>query len=68
MEWMHWLLWVEYYFNTSHHSSTHTTPFKIVYERDPPPLTSYEACDSTPNYDLDLSLKQRDVMLDELKN
>jgi hypothetical protein len=31
----------EYYFNTAYHSALRTTPFKLVYGRDPPSLVGY---------------------------
>lgn len=41
-KWVQWLPWSEYWYNTSFHTSTHTTPFKVVYGRDPPPLVRFE--------------------------
>jgi len=40
-EWVQWLPWVEYTYNTSWHSSTKKTPFELVYGRPPPNLVSY---------------------------
>ena len=37
-EWCHWLPWVEYWYNTTFHESTQTTPFEVVYGRKPPSL------------------------------
>lgn len=37
------LPWRDYWYNTSHHSSTGMTPFKALYGRDPPPLDGYES-------------------------
>jgi hypothetical protein len=39
--WVKWLPWVEYTYNTSWHSSTKHTPFEVVYGRVPPTLLSY---------------------------
>jgi len=39
--WARWLAWAEYWYNTSYHSATQTTPFKILYGRDPPHLVHY---------------------------
>lgn len=36
--WIDFLPWAEYLYNTAYHHSLGTTPFKIVYGRDPPPL------------------------------
>ncbi|KAK3124678.1 hypothetical protein QOZ80_7BG0590520 [Eleusine coracana subsp. coracana] len=43
--WVHWLPWAEYTYNTSFHTALSDTPFKVVYGRDPPSLRSYEAGD-----------------------
>jgi hypothetical protein len=42
-EWVQWLPWVEYKYNTSWRSSTEKTPFELVYGRPPPNLVSYIA-------------------------
>lgn len=34
--WHHFLAWADYSFNMGYHSSTDTTPFQIVYGREPP--------------------------------
>ena len=36
--WVKFLPWAEYWYNTSFHCATNTTPFWVVYGRDPPPL------------------------------
>ena len=36
--WAKFLPWAEYWYNTSFHSATHTTTFRVVYGRDPPKL------------------------------
>jgi hypothetical protein len=41
-QWLQWLPWAEYIFNTAYQSSLRDTPFRIVYGRDPPSLRSYE--------------------------
>lgn len=41
-DWLRWLPWAEYIFNTAFQSSLRDTPFRVVYGRDPPSLRSYE--------------------------
>jgi hypothetical protein len=40
-QWLQRLPWVEYCYNTSFHSSLLSTPFKVVYGREPPSLRAY---------------------------
>ena len=40
-KWLAWLPWAEYYYNTSYHTALKTTPFKLVFGRDPPKLLNY---------------------------
>lgn len=40
--WLQWLSWAEYCYNTSFQSAIRSTPFRVVYGRDPPTLLSYE--------------------------
>jgi hypothetical protein len=41
-QWLRWLPWVEYTYNTAYQSSLHDTLFWVVYRRDPPSIWSYE--------------------------
>jgi hypothetical protein len=41
-QWLRWLPWGEYTYNTAYQSSLHETPFRVVYGRDPPSMRSYE--------------------------
>ncbi|GJT66732.1 putative mitochondrial protein [Tanacetum coccineum] len=41
-EWAKWLSWAEYWYNTSFHYGIGRTPFKVLYDRDPPRLMSYD--------------------------
>jgi transposase InsO family protein len=45
-QWLRWLPWAEYLYNTAFQTALKTTPFKIVYGRDPPTIRSYEQGDS----------------------
>ena len=65
-QWARWLAWVEYWYNTSYHTAAHTTPFKILYGRDPPHLVYYGQ-GSTPVSQVDQYLEERDRILDEMK-
>jgi hypothetical protein len=41
-QWVRWLPWAEYVYNTAFHTALQDTPFRVVYGRDPPCLHSYE--------------------------
>jgi transposase InsO family protein len=41
-QWLRWLPWAEYTYNTTFQTSLKDTPFKLVYGRDPPSIRSYE--------------------------
>jgi hypothetical protein len=41
-QWLRWLPWAEYIYNTAYQSSLHATSFRVVYSRDPPSIRSYE--------------------------
>lgn len=41
-QWVHWLPWVEFCYNSSYQASLKTSPFRVVYGRDPPILRAYE--------------------------
>ena len=63
--WSTWISWAEYWYNTTFHSSTNTTPFQAVYGRDPPPLIRFGS-DSTSVLAVDQLLQERDLILNEL--
>jgi transposase InsO family protein len=41
-QWLRWLPWAEYTYNTAYQTSLRDTPFRVVYGRDPPSIRSYE--------------------------
>jgi hypothetical protein len=41
-QWLRWLPWAEYVYNTAFQSSLRETPFCVVYGCDPPTIRSYE--------------------------
>jgi hypothetical protein len=41
-QWLRWLPWAEYTYNTAYQTSLRDTPFHVVYGRDPPSICSYE--------------------------
>jgi hypothetical protein len=45
-QWVWWLPWVEYLFNTAYQSSLWDTPFRVVYGHEPPSIRSYETGDT----------------------
>jgi hypothetical protein len=65
--WVEWLPWAEYCYNTAYHSALHTTPFRVVYGRDPPPVLTYQP-GSTANQTVDEMLSERDLFLSEVRD
>jgi hypothetical protein len=41
-QWLRWLPWAEYTYNTAYQTSLRDTPFRVVYGRDPPSIRSNE--------------------------
>lgn len=62
--WLRWLTWTEFCYNTSYQTALQTTPFRVVYGRDPP-LLSYEPGLSLVA--LDKQLQQRDEFLAKIR-
>ena len=58
-KWEQFLAWAEYWYNTTYHHSTDTTPFQALYGRLPPVLVNY-LVESSPVNEVDRSLINRD--------
>lgn len=64
--WLQWLPWAEFCYNTSLQSANKSTPFRVVYGRDPPALTPYQP-GSARVPAVDAQLRDRDEFLAEIK-
>lgn len=64
--WEQFLAWAEYWYNTTYHQSTGTTPFEALYDRLPPLLINYFSANSLVN-EVDKTLGNRDEVLQALK-
>jgi hypothetical protein len=40
-DWLWWLPWAEFCYNSSFQSSLHAMPFRVLYDRDPPSVRTY---------------------------
>jgi hypothetical protein len=65
-DWSTWLPMAEWWYNTNHHSSTHTTPFEVLYGFPPPTLLSYVP-GTTANLAVDTHLRDRNKIISTLK-
>ena len=65
-DWVLWILWAEYCYNTSWHSAFKTTPFQVVYGRPPPNLLSYVPGMANAT-EVDETLRARDHTLELLR-
>lgn len=66
-QWLRWLPWVEYWYNTSFHTSAQTTLIRILYSHDPPPLIRF-GIGVTKVASVKEDLQSRDAILAELKH
>jgi hypothetical protein len=65
-QWVQWLSWAEYWYNTTYHTSMKMTPFEAVCGRPPPTMVGYEASTTTVAQVED-ALTSRDSILQVLK-
>jgi hypothetical protein len=65
-QWLRWLPWAEYIYNTAYQSALHDTPFRVVYGRDPPSIRSYEPGD-TRVAAIAKSMAERDEFLADVR-
>ena len=65
-KWYSYLPWVEFWYNTTYHSSTGMTPFQALYGRLPPSIPLYFDGLSRV-HEVDQSLLHRDELLQHLK-
>ncbi|GAB2279676.1 hypothetical protein Dimus_039362 [Dionaea muscipula] len=65
-QWIKWLPWAEYCYNTSYHSATQRSPFEIVYGRPPPNLLQYIKGTSSVE-SVEHELLDRDQLLKEVR-
>jgi hypothetical protein len=65
-DWLRWLPWAEYCYNTSFQSSIRTSPFRVVYGHDQPTVRSYSPGD-TRLPAVDTQLRDRDEFLAEVQ-
>jgi hypothetical protein len=65
-EWVKWLPWAEWWYNTTYHSATKMTPFEAVYGRPPPILPTYTIGSSMVDQ-VDRVLRNRTQILHLLK-
>jgi len=65
-QWLRWLPWAEYIYNTAFQTSLCDTPFRVVYGRDPPTIRSYEPGD-TRVAAVAKSMEERDEFLVDIR-
>lgn len=64
--WVKWIIWAEYCYNTIYHSALGTSPFRVLYGRNPPPIIRFDRR-TIPVDSLDQMLKERDIYLTKIK-
>jgi hypothetical protein len=66
-EWLKWLPWAEFCYNTSFQTALRCSPFKVVYGREPPALLPYHPGTSQVA-DIDKQLHARDEFLADIRD
>jgi hypothetical protein len=64
--WVRWLPWAEYIYNTAFHTALGDTPFRLAYGRDPPSIRSYEAGDILVGA-VAQSMSERNAFLEDVR-
>ncbi|WVZ76730.1 hypothetical protein U9M48_024677 [Paspalum notatum var. saurae] len=65
-QWLRWLPWAEFVYNTAFHSSLKDTPFRVVYGRDPPAVRSYDPGEGRVQA-VAKSMAERDELLEDAR-
>jgi len=65
--WLEWLPWAEFCYNSSYQQSLKTSPFHVVYGRHPPTIRSYEQGDARLPA-VDKAMSDRDEFLAEVRD
>lgn len=66
-QWLEWLPWAEYCYNTSYHTALRDTPFTVVYGRTPPSFKTYDA-GTAKVVAVDAQLRHRDQFLSDIRD
>jgi hypothetical protein len=66
-QWAQWLPLVEWWYNTSYHTTTHMNPFEAVYGQNPPSVLSYLLSVSKV-HEVDQTLTVREAIFRTLKD
>jgi hypothetical protein len=65
-QWLRWLPWAEYVYNTAYQSSLRDTLFRVVYGRHPPSIRSYEPGE-TRVAAVAQEMEARDILLSDVR-
>jgi len=66
-QWLEWLPWAEFCYNSSYQQSIKTSPFELVYGRPPPSIRSYVPGDARLPV-VEKAMKDRDEFLSEVRD